>query len=203
MWGKLKPILRILLMIPVVLAAALIAESIPLLHAPDAYFADNPGVKTLLISLCVGMAIASCLILVGTQFVVRRSRPEELTEEALGEGVEAEFSPMDRQEVEELIVSNRAVAPSIWSRYAYRLRGSFVGRSFSVEASMRSVIGSVAHRHLAAQPRVAALVHHGVRCDADAVRALRPAGDDRPTAGPGDRSGRNPVRGELHGMGLL
>lgn len=140
MRGRLKAILRVL-MIPVMVAAALIADRIPLLHAPDVYFADNSGVKALLIGLCVGMAVVGGLVLIGAQIVVRRPRPEELTEGTLGEGVEAEFSPMDRQEVEELIASNRvrAMAPSIWSRFAYRLGGAFVGRSFSVEAPMRSV----------------------------------------------------------------
>jgi hypothetical protein len=140
MWGRLKAALWVLV-VPVTLAAALIADRIPVLNAPDVYFADNPGVKTLLIGLCIGMAVVGGLILIGAQFVVRRPRPEELTKEALGENVEAEFSPMDSEEVEELTASNRvrAMSPSIWSRYAYRLGGVSVGRSFNVEAPMRSV----------------------------------------------------------------
>lgn len=137
MWGRLKAVL----VVPVTLAAALIAVRIPLLQAPDVYLADNPGLRTLLIGLCMGMAVVGGLILIGAQIVVRRPRTEELTEEALGEGVEAEFSPMDRQGVEDLIGSNRmgAMTPSTRSRYAHRLFGAFVGRSFNVEAPMRSV----------------------------------------------------------------
>ncbi len=90
MRGRLKAILRVL-MIPVMVAAALIADRIPLLHAPDVYFADNSGVKALLIGLCVGMAVAGGLVLIGAQIVVRRPRPEELTEETLGKALRRNF----------------------------------------------------------------------------------------------------------------
>ncbi|MBI2910622.1 MAG: hypothetical protein HYY05_00660, partial [Chloroflexi bacterium] len=133
-----KAALWYLLAIPTILVGALLAEQIPLLQELDAFFSDD---RPFWVGLTGGMAMAGALVLVGAQFVIRRPTAEELSEEALGEGVRATFSPMSHGEVEEMILRLRALAawPFIWWRFLYRVVGGTAGRSFEVEAPMRAV----------------------------------------------------------------
>lgn len=130
--------LQIIGLIIVLLLAAAATEQVPILQEIDPFFAKN---RPLWVWLALGTAVPGVLLFIGAQFVVRHPKAEELSEEALGEGVKATFSPMQHAEAEEMIASVRRARflVAIWRQYRYRLRGRFVGRSFQVEAPLRAV----------------------------------------------------------------
>jgi hypothetical protein len=130
MGWRLRQVLRWAGLIALIVVGTAVAEAIPLLHAPEALYAARPELKGALVALCGGLAGVGLLLLVGAQFVVRRPRPEELTPDALGEDVEAEFASTGHQPAGRFVADSRPWrgGPAVW-------RGS----SFHVEAPVRSL----------------------------------------------------------------
>ena len=138
--GWLRDTVRWVVWVVVILILAVVAELIPILKAPDVYFAQHRGTRDLAMGLVIAMAVLGTLLLVFSQFIVRWPRPEELTEAALGEGVAARFAPMSHGEVEASIAQARAQRGlPLWSRWFYRHAGPTLGGSFAVEAPLAAM----------------------------------------------------------------
>ena len=138
-YGVVKTILWYLIAVPALLAMAVLAEAIGWLRAPDDFFARVPGSQALLLGICVALALAGLFLLVFAQFLVRR--PSEAEIASMGEGVEADWAPLDHRAVEEMTARNRAtmVGPAAWRGYRFRHIGASIGGGYAVSTPIRTM----------------------------------------------------------------
>lgn len=133
-----KNALRLLIVIAVVLVGALLTDQVGPLRAVDAFFAPK---RTWWVALTGGMAVVGVLLLIGTQFVVRRPTDAEI-EELSEQGVKVSFSPMTRPEIEVMragwLIRNASIL-QVWRRARYRLFGRVTGSAFAVDAPMGAI----------------------------------------------------------------